>query len=318
MTWTWSGTAPRKWPLTGSSSCSRWKTASSLWMHLWPSTKPQSRWGREVLLLRLLAKLLLWTPIFLDNSVLNSSVITEPVSSKSSREKHSRSRRIIAYLRNQRVIGWKVAERTSVFLSFKYVAWTTTRERRAIQFVLGSCSERPAWVRWSPGLFLMLLGPSPRPALSSSEHDWPLLHSQVCSVLESLEQEYKREEDWCGGADKLGPNSETDHVTPMISKHLEQKEAFLKVWSWPFGCWGLPEQGTWRGFTWRWLGLDCQKTADVAVCQAYVATLACQAGPWRLQLFPCVERECGDIASVLGYLVRQSLKIFHLWFTYTL
>ena len=52
---------------------------------------------------------------------------------------------------------------------------------------------------------------------------------QVCSVLESLEQEYKREEDWCGGADKLGPNSDSDHVTPMISKHLEQKEAFLKV-----------------------------------------------------------------------------------------
>ncbi|XP_072316957.1 triple functional domain protein isoform X1 [Eucyclogobius newberryi] len=52
---------------------------------------------------------------------------------------------------------------------------------------------------------------------------------QVCSVLESLEQEYKREEDWCGGADKLGPNSETDHVIPMISKHLEQKEAFLKA-----------------------------------------------------------------------------------------
>lgn len=48
-------------------------------------------------------------------------------------------------------------------------------------------------------------------------------------MLESLEQEYKREEDWCGGADKLGPNSESDHVTPMISKHLEQKEAFLKV-----------------------------------------------------------------------------------------
>ncbi|KAF7707997.1 triple functional domain protein-like isoform X2 [Silurus meridionalis] len=52
---------------------------------------------------------------------------------------------------------------------------------------------------------------------------------QVCSVLESLEQEYKREEDWCGGSDKLGPNSELDHVTPMISKHLEQKEAFLKA-----------------------------------------------------------------------------------------
>ncbi|XP_073781896.1 triple functional domain protein isoform X2 [Danio rerio] len=52
---------------------------------------------------------------------------------------------------------------------------------------------------------------------------------QVCSVLESLEQEYKREEDWCGGTDKLGPNSESDHVTPMVSKHLEQKEAFLKA-----------------------------------------------------------------------------------------
>uniref|UniRef100_A0AAQ4RNG3 Uncharacterized protein n=1 Tax=Gasterosteus aculeatus aculeatus TaxID=481459 RepID=A0AAQ4RNG3_GASAC len=52
---------------------------------------------------------------------------------------------------------------------------------------------------------------------------------QVCSVLESLEQEYKREEDWCGGADKLGPNCETDHVSPMITKHLEQKEAFLKA-----------------------------------------------------------------------------------------
>lgn len=49
-------------------------------------------------------------------------------------------------------------------------------------------------------------------------------------MLESLEQEYKREEDWCGGADKLGPNCETDHVSPMISKHLEQKEAFLKVY----------------------------------------------------------------------------------------
>lgn len=59
--------------------------------------------------------------------------------------------------------------------------------------------------------------------------NYTCMSPQVCSVLESLEQEYKREEDWCGGADKLGPNSETDHVTPMISKHLEQKEAFLKV-----------------------------------------------------------------------------------------
>jgi hypothetical protein len=52
---------------------------------------------------------------------------------------------------------------------------------------------------------------------------------QVCSVLESLEQEYRRDEDWCGGRDKLGPAAEMDHVIPLLSKHLEQKEAFLKV-----------------------------------------------------------------------------------------
>uniref|UniRef100_W5ME09 non-specific serine/threonine protein kinase n=2 Tax=Lepisosteus oculatus TaxID=7918 RepID=W5ME09_LEPOC len=52
---------------------------------------------------------------------------------------------------------------------------------------------------------------------------------QVCSVLESLEQEYRRDEDWCGGHDKLGASAETDHVIPLISKHLEQKEAFLKA-----------------------------------------------------------------------------------------
>ncbi|XP_069472766.1 kalirin isoform X6 [Ambystoma mexicanum] len=52
---------------------------------------------------------------------------------------------------------------------------------------------------------------------------------QVCSVLESLEQEYRRDEDWCGGHDKLGPTTEMDHVIPLISKHLEQKEAFLKA-----------------------------------------------------------------------------------------
>lgn len=48
-------------------------------------------------------------------------------------------------------------------------------------------------------------------------------------MLESLELEYRREEDWCGGHDKLGSMAETDHVSPLINKHLEQKEAFLKV-----------------------------------------------------------------------------------------
>lgn len=53
--------------------------------------------------------------------------------------------------------------------------------------------------------------------------------SQVCSVLESLEQEYRRDEDWCGSHDKLGMSADCDHLLPLISKHLEQKEAFLKV-----------------------------------------------------------------------------------------
>lgn len=56
-----------------------------------------------------------------------------------------------------------------------------------------------------------------------------VLSAQVCSVLESLEQEYRRDEDWCGSHDKLGMSSDSDHLLPLISKHLEQKEAFLKV-----------------------------------------------------------------------------------------
>lgn len=65
-------------------------------------------------------------------------------------------------------------------------------------------------------------------------------------MLESLEQEYKREEDWCGGADKLGPNCETDHVSPMISKHLEQKEAFLKVCNYDVDI-AVKSQGDFQG-----------------------------------------------------------------------
>lgn len=50
------------------------------------------------------------------------------------------------------------------------------------------------------------------------------LSLQVCGVLESLEQEYRREEDWCGGGDR-----QPEQLLPLISKHMEQKEAFLKV-----------------------------------------------------------------------------------------
>ncbi|XP_054632428.1 kalirin-like isoform X5 [Dunckerocampus dactyliophorus] len=47
---------------------------------------------------------------------------------------------------------------------------------------------------------------------------------QVCGVLESLEQEYRREEDWCGGGDR-----QPEHLLSLINKHMEQKEAFLKA-----------------------------------------------------------------------------------------
>ena len=60
-------------------------------------------------------------------------------------------------------------------------------------------------------------------------------------MLDSLEREYKRDEDWCGGgtpADKMGAvgsnasSSGTDRaaaISQLINKHQEQKEAFLKA-----------------------------------------------------------------------------------------
>ncbi|MEQ2187249.1 hypothetical protein GOODEAATRI_002725, partial [Goodea atripinnis] len=47
---------------------------------------------------------------------------------------------------------------------------------------------------------------------------------QVCGVLESLEQEYRREEDWCAGGER-----QPEQLLPLINKHMEQKEAFLKA-----------------------------------------------------------------------------------------
>lgn len=49
---------------------------------------------------------------------------------------------------------------------------------------------------------------------------------QVCSVLDSLEKEYRRDEDWCGGG---GSTDKGQQVVQLISKHQEQKEAFLKA-----------------------------------------------------------------------------------------
>lgn len=46
---------------------------------------------------------------------------------------------------------------------------------------------------------------------------------QVRSVLDTLEREYKRDEDWCCGGEKAV------QVPTFVGKHQEQKEAFLKA-----------------------------------------------------------------------------------------
>ncbi|XP_057700617.1 triple functional domain protein-like isoform X1 [Corythoichthys intestinalis] len=53
--------------------------------------------------------------------------------------------------------------------------------------------------------------------------------AQVCRLLESLEEDYKRMEDWCCPTGKPDSSAQLDHVTFMSSKHLEQKEFFLKA-----------------------------------------------------------------------------------------
>ncbi|KAG9340792.1 hypothetical protein JZ751_019983, partial [Albula glossodonta] len=87
-----------------------------------------------------------------------------------------------------------------------------------------SCAEKVA-LHWQQ----LMLKMEDRLKLVNASVAFYKTSEQVCSVLESLEQEYRRDEDWCGGHDKLGAGAETDHVIPLISKHLEQKEAFLKA-----------------------------------------------------------------------------------------
>ncbi|XP_057700382.1 triple functional domain protein-like [Corythoichthys intestinalis] len=53
--------------------------------------------------------------------------------------------------------------------------------------------------------------------------------AQVCCLLERLEEEYKRMEDWCCATGKPDSSAQMVLVTSMIRKHLEQKEFFLKA-----------------------------------------------------------------------------------------
>ncbi|CAJ1079028.1 kalirin isoform X2 [Xyrichtys novacula] len=87
-----------------------------------------------------------------------------------------------------------------------------------------SCAEKVA-VHWQQ----LMLKMEDRLKLVNASVAFYKTSEQVCSVLESLEQEYRRDEDWCGSHDKLGMSADTDHLLPLISKHLEQKEAFLKA-----------------------------------------------------------------------------------------
>ena len=68
--------------------------------------------------------------------------------------------------------------------------------------------------------------------LVTASINWFKTAEQVCSVLESLEREYCREEDWCKSEKANKGNEVTSKVTLMAersSKHHDQKESFLKV-----------------------------------------------------------------------------------------
>ncbi|XP_013406610.1 kalirin isoform X8 [Lingula anatina] len=67
-----------------------------------------------------------------------------------------------------------------------------------------------------------------RHKLVMASMNWYKTAEQVCSVLESLEREYRRDEDWCS-TDKADQAEKGAYLVQLINKHLEQKEAFLKA-----------------------------------------------------------------------------------------
>lgn len=62
-----------------------------------------------------------------------------------------------------------------------------------------------------------------RHKLVTASYNFYKTAEQVCSVLDSLEREYKRDEDWCSDG-TIG-----ERISQLITKHQEQKEAFLKA-----------------------------------------------------------------------------------------
>ena len=61
------------------------------------------------------------------------------------------------------------------------------------------------------------------------DDDQPPSWLQVCSVLESLEREYRRDEDWCNTEKATSVENKVAYIEQQVKKHQEQKEAFLKA-----------------------------------------------------------------------------------------
>ncbi|XP_021366305.1 triple functional domain protein-like isoform X1 [Mizuhopecten yessoensis] len=58
--------------------------------------------------------------------------------------------------------------------------------------------------------------------------NWYKTAEQVWSVLESLDRDYKRDEDWCN-TERANSGDKANYLVQLINKHNEQKEAFLKA-----------------------------------------------------------------------------------------
>ncbi|XP_070187687.1 triple functional domain protein-like isoform X2 [Littorina saxatilis] len=67
-----------------------------------------------------------------------------------------------------------------------------------------------------------------RQKLVMASTNWYKTAEQVWSVLEALDRDYKRDEDWCS-SDKSASSNRAAFLVQLINKHNEQKEAFLRA-----------------------------------------------------------------------------------------
>ncbi|KAL5006006.1 hypothetical protein ScPMuIL_017164 [Solemya velum] len=67
-----------------------------------------------------------------------------------------------------------------------------------------------------------------RHKLVMASMNWYKTAEQVWSVLESLDRDYKRDEDWCS-TERANTTDRPSFLVQLINKHNEQKEAFLKA-----------------------------------------------------------------------------------------